>query len=117
MSRLQFFKQPALDTFIHLLTGRVWHYQCVFRYTPDSANGSMNITRLVDFHVLNRNVLADKRVLKKELAPDFVRKLEKRFLKNGQLEATQLSSIGWFRPNKVTRQTGKIGHKKPWYAI
>lgn len=102
----------SLDRILNWLTGRAWNYQAVFRYTPDGNNGNMNITRIITFHVTDRNYMADHRALKKALAPDMVQKLSKRFLTNGSFEVCDISYIGWFKPKKAPTNTGKIGHKK-----
>lgn len=102
----------SLDNIINWLTGRAWNYQATFRYTPDANNGGMNITRIINFHVTDRNAMADHRALKKTLAPDMVQKLSKRFLTNGDLEICSIAYIGWYKPRKAVKRTGKMGHKK-----
>lgn len=102
----------SLDNIINWLTGRAWNYQATFRYTPDANNGQMNITRIVNFHVTDRNALADHRVLKKALVPNMVKTQNKRYLTNGDLEIASISYIGWYKPRQSPKRTGKMGHKK-----
>lgn len=111
-SRLKFFKDPSLDHFIYMLTGRCWNYSVTFRYTPD-ANEKGSIQRIVGFHTTDRNSLAQWRDLKKILVPDMVKGLPARYLQNGDLEICRFDYIGWFKPlENGPKQTNKTGHTK-----
>lgn len=108
----------SLDKTIYALTGRVWnfHITFVYRMNPDQPNGG-TASRSMTFYTSDRNMLASHRELKKILASDFVKNLAKQYRQNGVLEVDRITYVGWFRPKAPEPiKTGKIGHKKPWYA-
>lgn len=112
-------KFSLLDYLISSLTGRAWNFHIVFVYRmdPDLPN-SGTATRSMSFWTKNRNVLANYRYIKKILVPAFVAELPKQYRKNGVLEIESITYIGWFKPKSASApKTGKIGHKKPWYAV
>ena len=109
----------SLDKLIYYITGRVWNFHITFRYSfqPGQPNTG-NATRTMTFYTSDRNLLSSHRQLKKALVPDFVKDLSKQFRTNGTLEVEHITYVGWFKPRAPDPiKTGKIGHKKPWYAV
>lgn len=109
----------SLDRLICKLTGRHWNYFITFVYymEPGKAN-SGTATKSMTLSVRDRNVLGNHRLLKKELIPSFVVDMPKQYRTNGNLEVQSMTYVGWFKPyDRKHPKTGKIGHKKPWYAI
>lgn len=109
----------SLDRLISKLTGRNWNYFITFAYymNPDKPNGG-SATKSMTFSVKDRNVLGNHRLLKKELLPRFVIDLPKQYRLNGDMEVQSITYVGWFKPTeRKNPKTGKIGHKKPWYAV
>lgn len=85
-----------LDKLACKITGRRFRFHATLKYTPDSDNGNTNVTKVVEFSCDTRNPKTMSREVKKLYGGDMISKLPKYLLKNGHLEISQISYLGFY---------------------
>ena len=93
----------TLEKLLSHLTGRRFHYQVEVTYYPHPGNMDVYAVRRITVWGDDRSGMFAGRTIRKVIGDSFVKTLPRTILQNGQLNITNISYLGWFKPPNPNR--------------
>ena len=89
----------TFEKLLSRLTGRQFHYRVEVAYYPYPGNMHVYAVRRAIVWGDDRSEMFAGRTIRKAIGDAFVKNLPRTMLQNGQLNITNISYLGWFKPS------------------